>query len=212
MRLPTSAISASLPRCATVVLLASSLPELVYRKARWPDDYARVCDIRQPSAFVAQAGSSGPMGQKIELSEEEAFERRVSARLGSALRDQAMVILAIDGSSPGEAVVGTVDCIPRPAGKGRRALAPELPERYLVRNVWVEPSLRRKGIGRRLMAEAEALARSRGVAMLELEVMPGNEPARQLYLSLGFRPAEEAPAWMPEFLRGALQLVKEVQG
>jgi ribosomal protein S18 acetylase RimI-like enzyme len=152
------------------------------------------------------------MGQKIELSEEEAFKRRVSARLGSALRDNAMVILAIDGSSPDEAVVGTVDCIPRAAGKGRRALAPDLPERYLIRNVWVEPSFRRQGIGRRLMAEAEALARSRGVTMLELEVMPGNGPARQLYAGLGFRPAEEVPAWMPEFMQGALQVVKEVGG
>jgi len=158
-------------RCSTLLLLAASAPSLVYREARWPDDYARVCDVRQPSTFVAQAGSTGPLGQKITMSAEEAFERRVSARLGSALRDNAIVLLAVDDAAEGSPVIGTADCIPRPGGNGGRALAPDLPARYLVRNVWVEPSLRRLGIGRRLMAEAEALARSRDVGMLELEVL-----------------------------------------
>jgi len=209
---PSSAPSPLSPaRCTALLMATLASPNgLLFREARWPDDYARVCDVRQPSSFVAQADSSGPMGRKLQMSEEEAFERRVAARLGSALRDQAVVLLALQPDAPGEPVLGTVDCIPLPQGKGRRALAPDLPARYLLRNLWVAPAMRRMGIARRLMAEAEALARSRHVTMLELEVMPGNGAARALYADLGFRPAEEAPAWMPAFLQGSIQLVKDV--
>ena len=53
-------------RCAAVLLAASatSPASLVFRAAVWPDDYARVCDVRQPSAFVAEAGSKGFLGQR----------------------------------------------------------------------------------------------------------------------------------------------------
>ena len=42
-----------------------------------------------------EAGAAGFMGQKTELSPEEAQKRRVQARLGSALRDNATVIIAV---------------------------------------------------------------------------------------------------------------------
>jgi RimJ/RimL family protein N-acetyltransferase len=45
---------------------------------------------------------------------------------------------------------------------------------------------RRQGIGRALLAAAEAWARSAGVTKLELHVFPHNEPARALYAACGY--------------------------
>lgn len=50
----------------------------------------------------------------------------------------------------------------------------------------VEPHARRHGIGKRLLDEAERLARERGLPALALMVTEGNEPARALYAQAGF--------------------------
>lgn len=50
----------------------------------------------------------------------------------------------------------------------------------------VAASHRRRGIGRALLEQAEAWARSAGVVKLELHVFPWNEPAIRLYESFGF--------------------------
>jgi ribosomal protein S18 acetylase RimI-like enzyme len=50
----------------------------------------------------------------------------------------------------------------------------------------VERHARRHGVGRRLLDEAERLARERGLPALALMVTEGNEPARALYAQAGF--------------------------
>ena len=50
----------------------------------------------------------------------------------------------------------------------------------------VAASHRRRGIGRALLEQAEAWARSAGVLKLELHVFPWNEPAIRLYEEYGF--------------------------
>jgi len=50
----------------------------------------------------------------------------------------------------------------------------------------VAASHRRRGIGRALLEQAEAWARSAGVVKLELHVFPWNEPAIRLYEEFGF--------------------------
>jgi RimJ/RimL family protein N-acetyltransferase len=50
----------------------------------------------------------------------------------------------------------------------------------------VATGYRRLGIGRALLAQAEAWARSAGVTKLELHVFPHNEPAIALYEAFGF--------------------------
>jgi RimJ/RimL family protein N-acetyltransferase len=50
----------------------------------------------------------------------------------------------------------------------------------------VAASHRRRGIGRSLLAAAEAWARGAGVSKLELHVFPHNEPAIALYEELGY--------------------------
>jgi len=55
-----------------------------------------------------------------------------------------------------------------------------------VYNVSVVPAARGQGIGRRLMAHAEAHARRQGFAVLGLMVARHNAPARRLYEQLSF--------------------------
>ncbi|MEO7965469.1 MAG: ribosomal protein S18-alanine N-acetyltransferase, partial [Gemmatimonadaceae bacterium] len=53
-------------------------------------------------------------------------------------------------------------------------------------NVAVRPSVRREGVGRRLVDHVINSARNRGARELFLEVRVSNEAARALYLTLGF--------------------------
>ena len=57
-----------------------------------------------------------------------------------------------------------------------------------VADVAVDPALEGRGIARALMAAAEDWARARGYALMDLNVVPGNERARVLYERLGYRP------------------------
>jgi len=180
------------------------------RRAVWPDDYKALCDVRKPTAFVVEEGSSGFLGQRTELTPEMAFERRVQARLGSALKDNAIVLLAEMARDEGAEVVGTIDCVPLTPGDGRRAGASPLPARFLLRNVWVSESQRRRGIGTHLMHAAEDLAREEGVPCLYLEVARENQPAVSLYAALGYTEYDAAPAWMPQWALGPCALTKEV--
>jgi [ribosomal protein S18]-alanine N-acetyltransferase len=52
----------------------------------------------------------------------------------------------------------------------------------------VRPEARRTGLGRKLMQDLLAQARSGGVAQLFLEVREGNSPAVALYRAAGFEP------------------------
>ena len=54
-------------------------------------------------------------------------------------------------------------------------------------NVYVDPAQRGTGLARRLMQDAIAEARRRGLAAIVLSVSAGNLPALRLYESLGFR-------------------------
>ena len=198
-----TAISDMLP-----VLLLSAVAAIVIRPAVLsnPADAEALCSVRRPTEYVVEQGSTGFMGQKTELSAEEAQKRRVQARLGTAMRDGAIVLMATDVGSID--VIGTVDCVEFPAGKGRRALAAELPRRLLLRNLWVCEERRRQGIARELMCAVDSLADEMGVSFLSLEVLADNEPAIKLYEDLGFTDLEPPPFPLPAWMRGALFLGK----
>lgn len=57
-----------------------------------------------------------------------------------------------------------------------------------IHDVAVVPTMRSRGIGRALFAEAERVGRMRGCCKLTLEVLSGNNRAQQLYAALGFAP------------------------
>ncbi|MFC5653600.1 GNAT family N-acetyltransferase [Paenibacillus solisilvae] len=63
----------------------------------------------------------------------------------------------------------------------------KLQHRAKIVGMYVEPAKRRSGIGKQLMLEAIKKAKeSKGVEQIYLSVISNNEPARQLYSSLGF--------------------------
>lgn len=179
-------------------------------------DAEAICAVRQPTQYVIEDGTVGFMGKRVELSPEEAFKRRVEARLGTAIRDRAIVLIAVEDTvgedGPALAVRGTADLIgPLSAGKGRRSIGPDLPERYLLRNLWVAEPFRRRGLARRLMAACEERTLDAGLGMLALEVDAKNGPARALYEDLGYTELDPPPVALPEWMRGTLMLGKPLE-
>lgn len=57
-----------------------------------------------------------------------------------------------------------------------------------LRNMWVYPEARRRGVGRALSSWIEGQARERGFSEVFLAVDPNNERAIPLYVSLGYMP------------------------
>ena len=60
-----------------------------------------------------------------------------------------------------------------------------------VADLFVHAGYRGRGIGRALLARAEAHARAYGASELTIGVLSSNTPARTLYLSFGFTPELE---------------------
>jgi GNAT superfamily N-acetyltransferase len=117
------------------------------------------------------AGGASPLDPDVKL------------RLIPALREQdnALLLLAlVEGR-----VVGIATCF---YGFSTFAARPLLN----VHDLAVVPEHRGRGIGRALLAGAEARARARGCSKLTLEVLESNGGARKLYESFGFRDFELA--------------------
>jgi len=94
-----------------------------------------------------------------------------------AARPTAFSVLAFDGSQ----AVGLVNCI---EGFSTFACRPLVN----VHDVAVLASHRGRGVGQRMLAHVEALARERGACKLTLEVLSGNHGAVRLYERAGFAP------------------------
>jgi ribosomal protein S18 acetylase RimI-like enzyme len=71
----------------------------------------------------------------------------------------------------------------------------ERPEQVpLVMDVWVDPTLRRRGIGRKIIDSLEQSARQRGFSCIYLQVQPEKNPqAANLYKELGYQPLTARP-------------------
>jgi ribosomal protein S18 acetylase RimI-like enzyme len=117
------------------------------------------------------AGGGAPLAPDVRL------------RLIPALREQdnALLLLGLVDAR----VVGIATCF---YGFSTFAARPLLN----VHDLAVLPSHQRRGIGRALLASAEARARARGCAKLTLEVLETNHDARRLYESCGFSDFELA--------------------
>ncbi|MFT4181757.1 MAG: GNAT family N-acetyltransferase [Rhizobium sp.] len=59
----------------------------------------------------------------------------------------------------------------------------------MIRTVFVSPSAQGRGVGRRLMAEIERIARAKGISVL---TVPSSVTAQAFYAALGFRPIRES--------------------
>lgn len=63
--------------------------------------------------------------------------------------------------------------------------------------IGVHPSAHGKGIGTALLQKAEAVCRERGDAVIRLDTLPHNLPARRLYERFGFQSCGEFPLTDP---------------
>ncbi|MDF3071645.1 MAG: family N-acetyltransferase [Polyangiaceae bacterium] len=109
------------------------------------------------------------------------LDAEVTRRLVPALAEHpgAHVLLAWEGARP----LGVATCF---VGFSTFAARPLLN----VHDLGVVAAARGRGVGRALLAHAEALARSLGCVKLSLEVLEDNSLARGLYASFGFRDYE----------------------
>lgn len=71
-------------------------------------------------------------------------------------------------------------------------LSPSVPEEADLFQMWVDPTLRGKGIGRALLEESLAWANSVGAHRVRLDVTATNTPAMRLYTSQGFYPIDSS--------------------
>jgi ribosomal-protein-alanine N-acetyltransferase len=73
----------------------------------------------------------------------------------------------------------------------------------------IDPAWRRKGIARRLIANALAEAAKAGAAKAFLEVRRGNQPALQLYQDFGFQVVGVRPKYYKDNMEDALLMTLE---
>ena len=130
-------------------------------------------DEAHRAALVAVLDSYArdPIGGGTPLADE--VKERLAPEL--AKLPNALILLAFDGEEP----AGLANCF---FGFSSFAARPLLN----VHDLAVIPTQRGKGIGSRLLAEAERYAREAGCCRLTLEVQESNERARGLYRSFGF--------------------------
>ena len=108
-------------------------------------------------------------------------QRLFDAHLANA--DQALLVAEVDGDVVGLVRVQALERLEVPEVPALR------PRRYaMVQELVVARSHQRRGIGTRLMREAERWARDRGVTEVGLSVYEFNQPALRLYSKLGYSP------------------------
>ena len=81
----------------------------------------------------------------------------------------------------------STDVIATCAVAAREPSGSALPRRAHISDLYVEESCRRAGVATKLVEDALALARARGLECVTLEVEADNAGARRLYEKLGFR-------------------------
>ncbi|NUR95121.1 MAG: GNAT family N-acetyltransferase [Kribbellaceae bacterium] len=107
-------------------------------------------------------------------------------------------------SSPGAyQVIASIDGTPAGMAGG----FPDGDHAELV-SMWVAPPGRGKGVGNALMQAIEDWARSIGATALGLSVVPGNDPAHNLYLRHGYADTDELGDLMADGVRRELVMRK----
>ncbi|HET9251186.1 MAG TPA: GNAT family N-acetyltransferase [Candidatus Eisenbacteria bacterium] len=119
------------------------------------------------------------------------FERELAGLPGAYALPSGALLLAMEGNEPAGCVA-------------LRALAPEVCE---MKRLYVRPSHRGTGLGRRLVHAIMTEGRSRGYARMRLDTVPGMEAAIALYRACGFH---EIPPYRANPIQGALFLEAEL--
>ena len=157
---------------ATEALAGVTVRRVDYRDARDAEALVTLLDLY----------AREPIGGGVPL--EDDVRRVLPARL--AAFPGAVSLLA----RAGDAAVGLANAV---FGFSTFAARPLLNLHDLV----VTPAWRGRGVGRRLLAELEVLARAQDCCKLTLEVLGGNEVAQGLYRGCGFVPYALGPRHGP---------------
>ncbi|MHB8717822.1 MAG: GNAT family N-acetyltransferase [Candidatus Dormibacteria bacterium] len=131
------------------------------------DDWAILRAVRL-RALLDSPASFGTLHSDAEAWTVERWRRRAR---GSAL--SADLVAFAEGEP-----VGMAGCRVDPAGGDAEVIS-----------VWVDPSHRGTGLGRRLVLAAMGWAGQAGARRFRLFVTEGNDPARRLYEAVGFVPS-----------------------
>jgi GNAT superfamily N-acetyltransferase len=108
-------------------------------------------------------------------------------------------------SEPGAyQVIATIDGTPAGMAGG----FPDEDQTAELVSMWVAPAGRGKGVGNALMQAVEDWARSTGATTLRLSVVPGNDPAHNLYLRHGYVDTDEPGDLMADGVRRELVMRK----
>jgi len=119
------------------------------------------------------------------------FDREVASLPGHYAPPRGVVLLALDGSAAAACV----------------ALRPLDGETCEMKRLYVRPSHRGTGLGKRLADAILAEARARGYRRMRLDTVPDMEAAIALYRALGFR---EIEAYRANPIPGALFMEREL--
>lgn len=139
----------------------------------------RAEDLRQlADLLVDSVSSGGSLGflRPLRVEDARAYWETVAA-------GERVVVVARD--TPAGPIVGTAQLVQAIQANGRH--------RAEVQKVMVSSTHRRRGIARRLMAELETLARTRGVTLIVLDTAEGWSGARAFYESIGYTYAGGIP-------------------
>jgi len=173
---------------------------------------ATLSSVRQPDAqFVARLAASRSDGDSetkpLYLRQPDAKLAMSAIRLRPAATADAALLAELNAANLAEVWDAKFfsHVLSSPGGFGFVAQAHGAPTGFvLVRAIYDEAEVlalavskpyRRNGIGRRLLKEAASEAGRMGAAKLFLEVATGNSPARNLYVSEGFRVAGRRKAY-----------------
>lgn len=169
--------------------------------ARPPTPHRRLQGRRHREAAVRRARASD--AEFIQRLSGAAFQEY--GPYGEILREwfdsgpSLSLIAEIQGHPAGFAMTERIDAFPEPM-RGAELLA-----------IAVDPSLRRRGIGRILLRRVEALVHGRGAVRLWLHTAADNRAARSLFERSGFRIVRLERTFYPEG-QDALLMVKTLQG
>lgn len=150
-----------------------------------PDDWKAWSELRLAALEEAPFAFGSQLADWIDAPEERWRERL-------SVTGAYQVIASIDGTQAGMA----------------GGFPGEEPETADLVSMWVAPAGRGKGVGNALMTAIEDWARSIGATTLELSVVPGNDPAHDLYLRHGYVDTDELGDLMPDGVRRELVMRK----
>jgi GNAT superfamily N-acetyltransferase len=173
-----------------------SKPDAIQIRRIRPDDGESLRDARlrglqeAPEAF-------GQTTLEAQARPDEEWHR--TARAAAAGDQRAWFLAEMAATSPAEpTVVGLV--------LGRR----RPPDTVMIFSMWVDPRVRRLGVGRRLIDAVEEWAHEWGATQTVLWVFAANQPALRFYARLGFTSVPNGPDAEAGFQYGASAMTRTI--